>query len=149
VQSTDLVNNWSVYAQVGYDITSKLNFTTSLRYIHETNEANFTNPVNSTSSIDAKKYLPSATLSYALDGGGNVYARYAKGFQGRRCEPLRAAEPFPERFRQGVRTGAVNTYEIGYKDELFDHKVQVTSAVFYNDYNGLQYPRPQRINIRR
>ena len=47
VQSTDLVDNYSVYGQVGYDITDKLSFTTSLRWIHETNEANFTNPINS------------------------------------------------------------------------------------------------------
>jgi len=33
----------------------------------------------------------------------------------------------------------VNTYEAGWKDELLDHRLQVTSAVFYNDYTGLQY----------
>jgi iron complex outermembrane receptor protein len=139
VQSTDLVDNYSVYAQVGYDITSKLSFTTSLRWIHETNEANFTNPVNSTSSIDAKKYLPSATLSYALDGGGNVYARYAKGFKAGGVNPVVPPSLFPSDFGKVFGPEQVNTYEIGYKDELLDHHLQVTSAVFYNDYNGLQY----------
>jgi iron complex outermembrane receptor protein len=139
VQSTDLVDNYSVYGQVGYDITSKLNFTTSLRWIHETNEANFTNPVNSTSSIEAKKYLPSATLSYALDGGGNVYVRYAKGFKAGGVNPVVPPTLFPSDFGKVFGPEQVNTYEAGFKDELFDHKVQVTSAVFYNDYNGLQY----------
>jgi iron complex outermembrane receptor protein len=46
---------------------------------------------------------------------------------------------FPSDFGKVFGPEQVNTYEIGYKDELFDHKVQVTSAVFYNDYNGLQY----------
>ena len=139
VQSTDLVNNYSVYGQVGYDITSKLNFTTSLRWIHETNEANFTNPINSSSSIDAKRYLPSAVLSYALDGGGNVYIRYAKGFKAGGVNPVVPPTLFPSDFGKVFGPEQVNTYEAGYKNELFDHRLQVTSAVFYNDYNGLQY----------
>jgi iron complex outermembrane recepter protein len=138
-QSTDLVNNWSVYGQVGYDFTDKLNFTTSLRYIHETNEAVFTNPVDSQSSIDAKKFLPSATLSYALDGGGNVYARYAKGFKAGGVNPIVPPNFFPSDFGKVFGGEQVSTYEVGYKDELFEHTVQVTSAIFYNDYRGLQY----------
>jgi iron complex outermembrane recepter protein len=139
VQSTDLVDNYSAYGQVGYDITSKLNFTTSLRWIHETNEANFTNPINSESSIDAKRYLPSAVLSYALDGGGNVYIRYAKGFKAGGVNPVVPPTLFPSDFGKVFGPEQVNTYEAGYKNELFDHRLQVTSAVFYNDYNGLQY----------
>ena len=118
VQSTDLVDNYSVYGQVGYDITSKLNFTTSLRWIHETNEANFTNPVNSSSSIDAKRYLPSATLSYALDGGGNVYVRYAKGFKAGGVNPVVPPSLFPSDFGKVFGPEQVNTYEAGWKDEL-------------------------------
>jgi iron complex outermembrane receptor protein len=139
VQSTDLVNNWSVYGQVGYDITSKLNFTASLRFIHETNEAVFINPVSTESSIDAKKFLPSATLSYALDGGGNIYVRYAKGFKAGGVNPIVPPTEFPNDFGKVFGPEQVNTYEAGYKNELLDHRVQVTSAVFYNDYNGLQY----------
>ena len=139
VQSTDLVDNYSVYGQVGYDITSKLNFTTSLRWIHETNEANFTNPITSSSSIDAKRYLPSATLSYALDGGGNIYVRYAKGFKAGGVNPVVPPSLFPNNFGKVFGPEQVNTYEAGYKNELLDHRLQVTSAVFYNDYTGLQY----------
>ena len=138
-QSTDLVNNWSVYGQVGYDFTNKLNFTASLRYIHETNDAIFTEPVDSQSSIDAKKYLPSATLSYSLDGGGNIYARYAKGFKAGGVNPTVPPNFFPSDFGKVFGPEMVNTYEVGYKNELFDHNVRVTSAVFYNDYRGLQY----------
>jgi iron complex outermembrane receptor protein len=138
-QSTDLVNNWSVYGQVGYDFTDKLNLTASGRYIHETNSALFTNPVISQSSIDAKKFLPSASLSYQLDGGGNVYARYAKGFKAGGVNPIVPPNFFPTDFGKVFGPEQVSTYEIGYKDELLDHRVQVTSAIFYNDYKDLQY----------
>jgi iron complex outermembrane receptor protein len=138
VQSTDEVKNWSVYGQVGYDFTSKLSLTVSGRYIHETNDAVFTNPVISQSSIDAKKFLPSATLSYQLDGGGNVYARYAKGFKAGGVNPIVPPTFFPTSNGKVFAPEQVNAYEIGFKDELLDHRVQVTSAIFYNDYTGLQ-----------
>jgi iron complex outermembrane recepter protein len=138
-QSTDLVNDWSVYGQVGYDFTDKLNLTVSGRFMHETNEAVFTNPVDSQSSIDAKKFLPSATLSYSLDGGGNVYVRYAKGFKAGGVNPVVPPSFFPTNYGKVFGPEQVNTYEAGYKDELLDHTVQVTSAVFYNDYDGIQY----------
>jgi iron complex outermembrane recepter protein len=139
VQSTDLVNNWSIYGQVGYDFTRKLNLSVSGRYIHETNVALFTAPVDSQSSLDAKKFLPSATLSYALDGGGNVYARFAKGFKAGGVNPIVPPNFFPTDFGKVFGGEQVSTYEIGYKDELLDRRLQVTSAIFYNDYNGLQY----------
>jgi iron complex outermembrane receptor protein len=139
VQSADLVNNWSVYGQVGYDITDKLNLTASLRFIHETNTTVFTNPVIEQASIDAKKFLPSATLSYSLDGGGNVYVRYAKGFKAGGVNPIVPPTLFPSNFGKVFGGEEVNTYETGYKNELLDHRLQVTSAVFYNDYKGLQY----------
>jgi iron complex outermembrane receptor protein len=83
--------------------------------------------------------LPSATLSYALDGGGNVYLRYAKGFKAGGVNPIVPPSEFPNNLGKIFGPEEVNTYEVGYKDELLDHKVQVTSAVFYNDYTGLQY----------
>src|SRR3546814_577989 len=40
----------------------------------------------------------------------------------------------------------VDTYEIGFKKALFGHRVQITSAIFYNDYRDLQIdvrPKPE------
>jgi iron complex outermembrane recepter protein len=138
-QSTDLVKNWSVYAQVGYDITSDLSLTASGRYIHESNLAIFTSPVNSQSSIDASKFLPSATLSYHLQGGGNIYARFAKGFKAGGVNPIVPPNFFPTDFGKVFGPEQVSTYEVGYKNGFFDQKVQATAAIFYNDLKGLQY----------
>jgi iron complex outermembrane receptor protein len=132
------VKNWSFYGQVGYDFTDYLNLTVSGRFVQETNTADFRLPTSSTSSTESK-FLPSATLSYRFDSGGNVYARYARGFKAGGVNPL--ANPA---FFEGDTTGSifgpevVDTYEIGYRAPLFDHKAQITTAVFYNDYSGLQ-----------
>jgi iron complex outermembrane receptor protein len=98
-------------------------------------------PTASTSSTE-HKFLPSATLSYKLDGGGNVYARYARGFKAGGVNPVANPAFFPPGDTTGSVFGpeVVDTYEIGYRAPLFDHRVQITTAAFYNDYSGLQTP---------
>jgi iron complex outermembrane receptor protein len=139
-RSKDHVKNWSIYGQAGYDFGEHFNLTVSGRFVHETNNAIFQDPVATTAS-EEHKFLPAATLSYKLDGGGNVYARYARGFKAGGVNPV--ANPF---FFHGDPTGSifgpevVDTYEVGYRAPLFDRTVQVTTSLFYNDYTGLQTP---------
>src|SRR3546814_16727292 len=78
VCSSDL-HNWSVYAQAGYDLTDRLDLTVSGRYMRESNQADFLQPVESDSHSVEKKFVPSATLSYDIDDG-NAYVRWARGF---------------------------------------------------------------------
>ena len=137
----DTVRNWSVYGQLGYDFTQAINLTVSGRYVHETNTADFTDPVALASSASLKehKFLPSATLSYKLDGGGNIYARFAEGFKAGGVNPIAPPIVFPDPTQGSqFKPETVKTYEVGYRAPLFDHRVQVTTAVFYNDYKNLQ-----------
>jgi iron complex outermembrane receptor protein len=135
----DAVRNWSIYAQLGYDITDNLNLTVSGRYVDETNEANFSDPIVSSASMKETKFLPSATLSYKLDGGGNIYARWAKGFKAGGVNPIAPPAVFPNLSNGSIfRPEIVDTYEVGYRAPLFDRTVQVTLAAFYNDYRDLQ-----------
>jgi iron complex outermembrane receptor protein len=137
----DEVKNWSIYGQIGYDILEALNLTVSGRYVHETNTADFTDPVAqaSTASLEEHKFLPSATLSYKLDGGGNIYARFAEGFKAGGINPIAPPIVFPDPTQGSqFKPETVKTYEIGYRAPLFDHRVQVTAAAFYNDYKNLQ-----------
>jgi iron complex outermembrane receptor protein len=134
-----VVRNKSVYAQLGYDITSHIDLTVSGREIRESNNAVFTNPppTDNISSLE-KKFLPAATLSYKLDGGGNIYARYAEGFKAGGVNPIITPAAFPSTQGSVFGPETVDTYEIGYRAPLFDRTVQLTSALFYNKYDGLQ-----------
>jgi iron complex outermembrane receptor protein len=136
--ATDDVNNWSVYGQVGYDLTDKLNLTVSGRYVHEKNVASFASPTVSSATLLSQKFLPSANLSYKLEGGGVIYARYAKGWKAGGINPVTAPSVFQGGPGSLFGPEQVDTYEIGYRAPLFDRKVQVTSALFYNNYKGLQ-----------
>lgn len=143
----DKVKNWSVYGQVGYDITSALNFTTSVRWEHETNIATFPTlptqlPGSANQGLD--KLIPSATLSYALDNG-TVYLRWARGIQSGGVNPVASPGAFtaavpPVPLSDGSTFGPeeIDTYEAGYKQSLLNHSVDITGDVFYNRISGLQ-----------
>jgi iron complex outermembrane receptor protein len=132
------VKDESVYAQVGYDFTDKLNLTVSGRYIHETNDTGFEQPVVSNATTTESKGLPSATLSYALDHG-TAYARWARGFKAGGVNPVASPSVFPEP-NEGSVFGPeqVDTYEVGYRQALLDGRAQLTTAAFYNNYKDLQ-----------
>ena len=145
-ESTDKVRNYSIYAQVGYDIMENLNVTASGRYLHETNHALFlptTTGLAAASPVATKvhKFLPSATLSYKLEDGGNIYARYAQGFKSGGVNPVVPPTLFTS---LGTTKGLifngekVDTYEAGFKNRFFDHKVAITLDGFYNNYKNLQ-----------
>jgi iron complex outermembrane receptor protein len=145
-ESTDQVKNFSVYGQVGYDITEMLNLTVSGRYIHETNHALFLPTTTglaaaSPANTKAHKFLPSATLSYKLENGGTIYARYAQGFKSGGVNPVVPPTLFTS---LGTTKGLifapekVDTYEVGAKSRFYDNKVAITLDGFYNNYRNLQ-----------
>jgi iron complex outermembrane receptor protein len=139
-----IVKNWSIYAQGAYDFTDALTLTVSGRYIHEKQSANFFattfgSAVTESNISVAKKFLPSATLSYKLAGGGNVYARWARGWKGGGVNPVAPPSAFPNPNLGSIfQPETVDTYEIGYRESLADHTIQLTTAAFYNDYKNLQ-----------
>lgn len=136
-----VVKNWSAYAQFGYDLTDALNVMVSGRYIHEKNHASFIFPPLPDFSQVEKKFLPSATISHKLAGGGNVYIRWARGFKAGGVNPLAGPGLFPDPKSQGgIFSGErVDSYEAGVRTRLFDRRVQLTSAIFYNDYRNIQF----------
>ncbi|MBV1691675.1 TonB-dependent receptor [Novosphingobium sp. G106] len=137
------VTNWSAYLQADYDITEKLNLMLSGRYINEKNDAISFNPIANTQDpflLKEHPFLPAATLKYSFDGGGNVYARWARGFKSGGIVPVVPTSFFPDPINQGgaFRGEHVDTYEVGAHASLMDRKVQVSAAVFYNDYKDVQ-----------
>ncbi len=152
-----VVKNWSAYAQATYDLSNQFSVMLSGRYIDETNNARSFNPfTNVVEGVKLKesKFLPAATLTYKLDGGGNVYARWARGFKAGGIVPVVAlanfdspATPNVVETEGGIFSGEeVDTFEVGLRAPLMNNKVQVTAAVFYNDYRNVQvawHARPQ------
>lgn len=135
--AVDKAQDWSIYVQASYDISHNLSLTASGRYIHETHSAEFVTAGGIVNLVETK-FLPSATLSYKLDDGGNVYARYAKGFKAGGVNTFEPPSVFPTNQGLVFLPENVDTYEAGYRNALFDHKVNLTADVFYNKYSNLQ-----------
>ena len=117
----------------------RLNLTASGREIHETNASDFTIPAGNGTESTEKKFLPSATLSYKLAGDGTAYVRFAEGFKTGGVNPLNPPSYFSSPNLGSVFGGeTVYTYEAGYRTPFLSNTMQLTSAVFYNDYKNLQ-----------
>jgi iron complex outermembrane receptor protein len=146
------VTNWSAYLQLAYDVSEDINVMVSGRYVNEKNDASSLNPLTGTNDpfvLREKKFLPAATVKYSLAGGGNVYARWARGFKAGGIVPVIPMSIFPNpRTQGGVFKGeSVDTYEIGLRSPLADNKVQVSAAIFYNDYRDVQVAAHARPNF--
>lgn len=145
-----VVKNWSAYVQVDYDVTDNLNVMVSGRYLHEKNNARSFNAAagrDDTVSQTEKNFLPAATISYKLDGGGNIYARWARGFKAGGIVPVTPISVFTDpRTQGGIFKGErIDTYEAGIRAPLLDRNLQLTAAVFYNDYKDVQVAAHARL----
>ena len=165
-RSTTTTTAFSGYAQGEYSVTDRLKFIASLRYISEKKGGfypaqtvtifNFAPDmpvagrpmglvpgvaVPAVSVSDTlNKLLPSATISYGLEGGGNIYIRWARGLKTGGVNPLvHPAQTLGT--INAFKPEEVDTYEAGYKTNLFNRKVQLSSAIFYNDFRNLQVTR--------
>jgi iron complex outermembrane recepter protein len=137
--ATIRVKNYSFYGQAAYDFTDHITLTASARYIHEKN--NYVSGFSGATFRQTEhKILPSANLSYKLDGGGNVYVRWARGFKSGGINPVADITAFPNPSADGgvIKGETIDTYEAGYRGTFLDRKLQLTAAVFYNDYRDIQ-----------
>ncbi len=92
------------------------------------------------SDDDSKTYL--ATLRYSLDKNSSVYARAASGYRPGGPNPpaldgnLQVIPGTPTGFNHDT----LWSYELGYKADLLDKRLNLEAAVYQIDWNDLQQP---------
>ncbi len=144
-----VVKNWSAYAQLTYDISDQFSVMASGRYLNEKNDArsfNASAAAFETFLLKETRFLPAATLTYKLAGGGNIYARWARGFKAGGIVPVTAVSACDAPITTTVVETAgcifkgedIDTFEFGVRAPLMNNKVQITAAAFYNDYRNVQ-----------
>jgi iron complex outermembrane receptor protein len=99
-----------------------------------------------------KKFTPRASISFKPTPDHNVYASYSKGFKGGGFDPRGVGTAAPDTNGNGVRDyneiynflafkpETVNSYELGYKGQMFDRALTLAVAAFRADYNDIQIP---------
>lgn len=99
-----------------------------------------------------KKFTPRASLSFKPTPDHNIYASYSQGFKGGGFDPRGVGSNAPDLNTNGIREDSevaaflsfrpesVESYELGYKGNLFDGGLNLAIAGFYADYTDVQIP---------
>ncbi len=107
---------------------------------------------NFSGSRTFKKFTPRASVSFKPSQDHNFYASYSQGFKGGGFDPRGVGVNAPDLNGNGTlqneeiasflsfRPEKVESYELGYKGNLFDGALYVAVAGFYADYTDVQIP---------
>lgn len=97
------------------------------------------------------KFTPKASLAFKPDSDNTLYVSYSQGFKGGGFDPRGVGTNAPAAI-PGSPTEAevasylsfkpekVDSYEVGYKTQLFDRKLTLNLAAFHADYTDVQIP---------
>ncbi|MDL2352089.1 MAG: TonB-dependent receptor [Pseudomonadota bacterium] len=90
------------------------------------------------------KFTPKASLTFKPNSDTTLYASYSQGFKGGGFDPRGVGANAPVGVTQAeylsFKPEKVNSYEIGYKANLFDRRLYLATAAFWMDYTDVQIP---------
>ena len=100
-----------------------------------------------------KKFTPRVSVSFKPTPDQNIYASFSQGFKGGGFDPRGVGTNAPDLNGNGIRgendevaaflsfrPESVDSYEVGYKGNLFNGGVTFALAGFYADYTDVQIP---------
>ncbi|HPZ48024.1 MAG TPA: TonB-dependent receptor, partial [Novosphingobium sp.] len=99
-----------------------------------------------------RKFTPKIAVNYQPTPDSNIYASFTQGFKGGGFDPRGVGVNAVDLDNDGVKSQAeiasflsfrpetVDSYEVGYKADLFDRRVYIALAAFYMDYTDVQIP---------
>ena len=139
----------AIFGHFTYDVTDKLSLTLGLRYTEDTKELELLaeDPSLSTNHVaeeDWSKFTAGFTANYALNNDISLYAKVSEGYASGIFNPgtlNRAGATEAD-----VVAPALNpvdpeetlAYEVGMKSMLWDNRLMLNLAAFYNDNSNLQ-----------
>jgi iron complex outermembrane recepter protein len=128
----------ALFGQGTYDVSDALSLTAGLRYTDESKDfvgANLTLPFSRTDSADFENVSYTVGADYRFNDSALGYAKYSTGFKSGGWSPdafSGTAVFLP------VEEETLDSFEIGFKSDLFDNTVRLNAAAFFNQYEGLQ-----------
>ncbi len=145
--STEELFSYSAFALAGFDLTERLNFTIEARVQHDEKDLvferidldAFTDNTVPPVSFDqsSTRFLPTATLLYALGDDNNIYARIASGYRPGGFNP----QPAPGFFdRTPYDPETAYSFELGWKSvrEFRDVTLETELALFWSLTEDIQ-----------
>jgi len=96
-----------------------------------------------------KAFTPRASVNFKPTPNHNIYLSYSKGFKGGGFDPRGNSTNAPSQTPQAIYDfmafdpEKVDSYELGWKAALFDHRLQLATAIFDAEYKDVQVPGSQ------
>jgi outer membrane receptor protein involved in Fe transport len=134
--------SWAGFGEANYQVTPQLNVLVGLRYYEDhrttdTRNVNFGFPAVDVGEATFTSLNPRFNVRYEFSPDSMVYFNVAKGFRSGGFNATSAGG--------GVVTipptydpESLWTYELGTKHQLFDRRLSLEAAVYYNDWKDVQ-----------
>jgi iron complex outermembrane receptor protein len=145
------LDNWGIglYGQTKLTAWEKLDFTAGLRFDYEDKHARlgssttpaFGPPGQANPSDNFSQVSPQFSVAYHFVSNHMAYASAARGFKAGGFNPPPTGVPAPPNSQEYGTEHSWN-YEVGYKAQYFDGKVETTAALYYIDWRRLQLNVP-------
>ncbi|MEA3080445.1 MAG: iron complex outerrane recepter protein, partial [Sphingomonadales bacterium] len=114
---------------------------------------------NFTGSRTDKAFTPRASISFKPNTNNNIYLSYSRGFKGGGFDPRGKAINAPvtapattPTYQQiynflTFKPEKVDSYELGWKAALLDHRLQLATAIFDAEYKDVQVPGSEACTV--
>lgn len=135
---TGETESYAAFAQGTYDVTDQLAVTGGLRYTQEKKTFDGINETFNFTRVDDADYDNlsfSVGADYRINDSVMTYAKYATGFKGGGWSPDAFS---PTAIFLPVEEETLDSFEVGFKSDLFNDTVRLNAAAFMNKYEGLQ-----------
>jgi iron complex outermembrane receptor protein len=159
--STGRSTGFAFFGQTTYSLSKKLDLISGLRYDferkklsvkgeYEASNALFTTRPDTAASADFAAISPKVGLSFRASGQSHLYFNYSRGFRTGGLTPLSSDPSQPPLF--AYQPEYSNNLELGIKENLFEHKLRLSTTLFYIRATDVQVPTlvlPQAVTITR
>ena len=130
--------SYAAFGDFNWAFADKFRLSFGGRYTHDTKElsnAFATRGLIGSGKKSFNKFTPKVGVDFRPDSNTMVYASWSRGYRSGGFSP-RAGEARTANLPYNPET--VDSYEVGTKLDLLDHKLQFNVAAFYSKYQGLQ-----------
>ena len=138
---------WAVFGQGSWDLTDNFNVTAGVRYTDDRKDFEVLQfgqlwldlgiPTSLAGPVDASDGQASWDLSanWSLNDDASLFARYSNGF---RAQTIQGRDVAFLEFPSVAEPETINSFEAGYKADLFNGRARVNFAVFHYVVDDLQ-----------
>ena len=142
-QSSVKTDSWALYLNANWYLTEKLTFTAGLRYTSEDKELDFQQDPALAIGIIAVSPLsletgdddisPTFSIAYQIMDDVTAYSTISRGFKSAGFNADVVGNTNLE-----FNSETVTSFEVGFKSLLFNRRVKLNGAFFFQDYEDLQ-----------